>query len=295
MRRVASVEDFLRKAVNSTEPHVLFMAQLKQQLEAQLDRSSVSGSDDGVASRYVRSGAAAAEQARRQGIPVANRAEAVRPSVRVGKIRMVENVKKLGAKLAAEPLPESPNLENRNVPVAEARISEEAAGHAAESSEGGSHHDRLAFRVTAKLVQRTARASRPRGGGTHRLVRGGLCSGELRRRGIERVLQAFHPTPCFECAAAVRDCGWARSEVRRISDEVPAIREITSLADVAVGNAAQGSAAVHRPRLAALESNDGIDLPPFQQLERRFPSGNVIAGCESEMVPDVKVAAGVIR
>src|SRR5579863_4691883 len=80
----------------------------------------------------------------------------------------------------------------------------------------------------------------------------------------------------------------ARLEVGGVPEEIPAIGEVSAPAEIVL-------AVVHGPRLAALKVHDGVDLPAFQQLAKAFFPGDGITGRESEAVPDVEVAAGVLR
>src|SRR4029077_19916872 len=51
----------------------------------------------------------------------------------------------------------------------------------------------------------------------------------------------------------------------------------------------------HEPRLGGLKGHDGVELPAFQQLSIACLPGNSVSGRNREAVPDVEVAAGVLR
>ena len=51
----------------------------------------------------------------------------------------------------------------------------------------------------------------------------------------------------------------------------------------------------HQPWLSALHGHDGVELPPFQRLAVALFPGNGVTGCDRQAVPNVEVAAGVLR
>jgi hypothetical protein len=78
--------------------------QLEEQLQAQLHGTVSTGTEDRVTSRLVWCGAPATEKIRYRRIAFIANAKAARRSVRICKVRMVENVEELRPKLRGEPL-----------------------------------------------------------------------------------------------------------------------------------------------------------------------------------------------
>src|SRR5579863_8969335 len=99
--------------------------------------------------------------------------------------------------------------------------------------------------------------------------------------------RASHTARSTEARAVGKGTCAARLEVGGVPEEIPAIGEVSAPAEIVL-------AVVHGPRLAALKVHDGVDLPAFQQLAKAFFPGDGITGRESEAVPDVEVAAGVL-
>src|SRR5579863_5610545 len=99
--------------------------------------------------------------------------------------------------------------------------------------------------------------------------------------------RASHTARSTEARAVGKGTCAARLEVGGVPEEIPAIGEVSAPAEIVL-------AVVHGPRLAALKVHDGVDLPAFQQLAKAFFPGKGVTGRESEAVPDVEVAAGVL-
>src|SRR5262245_47101963 len=80
----------------------------------------------------------------------------------------------------------------------------------------------------------------------------------------------------------------AGREVRdrtRITDQIPAVAELSGQAGIVL--------IIDRAvRLAALQRDDGVGLPAFEQVERRSESGQVIAQRHRVAVADIEIAAG---
>src|SRR5437868_5373334 len=109
--------------------------------------------DDRVGSGYVRRSATAAETSRaRNGWIVVS--PSVLTSEWVGEVGMIQDVKEFGTELRAETLREFPVLGGREIPVVEAAVAKEVAGHGSECSHGGRNHYRVPLCIAAERCQR---------------------------------------------------------------------------------------------------------------------------------------------
>lgn len=74
----------------------------------------------------------------------------------------------------------------------------------------------------------------------------------------------------------------------RVAEKIPTIREFIGVAEVV-------SRVTDHPRLAGRESRDSIDFPAFQQLSKALLPRDGVTGLQSETVPGIVVAVGVLR
>ncbi len=75
-------------------------------------------------------------------------------------------------------------------------------------------------------------------------------------------------------------------EVGWVAEEVPAIRKFPGSAEIIAG--VEGL-----PRLAALQRQNRVDLPAFQQLRKRLLAGEGVRDRKRETVPDIKIAGPI--
>lgn len=109
-----------------------------------------SGAHGWVCRRDVWRGATASERTHRRIV----QAKPVLPSIRIGEIRVIENVEELGAELQTVPLSEMEVLAKREIEVLEARILEHVSSHISELAERWRKHDRASLGIAAKICQR---------------------------------------------------------------------------------------------------------------------------------------------
>src|SRR5581483_2305012 len=128
----------------------------ENQLQAELHGAAAARSNHRVRCSAVRRRATATELVAEQRRIV--KAETILSAIRVGKIRMVQNIEKFGAELRTEALGEVPVLGNREIPVAEPGVAENIASRGSERSQRRWKQDRTAVRVAAKQGKRVKRA-----------------------------------------------------------------------------------------------------------------------------------------
>src|ERR1700728_281745 len=124
-------------------------ARSENKLQSQLHRTASTGTDYRISSGDVRCSARASERLNRRIV----KAETILSAVRVGEIRVIENVEEFGPELRVETLGEMPVLRHREVHVAESRVREDVAAHVAKAPEGGRNHDGIAFRVASEQIK----------------------------------------------------------------------------------------------------------------------------------------------
>src|SRR5216683_2727207 len=119
---------------------------LEDNLQAQLHSAVRARTEHGVFARYVRGCAATSELVGHGRIVVV---EAVWPSARVGELRMIEDVEKLGAELEGQPLLEFPIFIDRRVPVLEGVAGEDVSARVGKRPKRGRNHYRAALQEAA--------------------------------------------------------------------------------------------------------------------------------------------------
>src|SRR5271169_4781251 len=127
--------------------------QSEKKLQAQLNRARSTRADHWVGRGDIWSGTTATKV--RGGRII--QTETVLSAVRIGKVRMVENVEKLRPELNMKPLPELPVLRQREVQVAETRIGERVPAHVAELPERRRNHDRVTLGIATKQIESRGR------------------------------------------------------------------------------------------------------------------------------------------
>ena len=101
---------------------------LESELQSQLHGAAAARTDDGVGCGHVGRGASTTEGPHGRIVQT----ESVLSAVGIGKVRMIENVKKLGAELSVDALSEMPVLGHREIEVSEAGVGKRVARHVAE-------------------------------------------------------------------------------------------------------------------------------------------------------------------
>ncbi len=108
----------------------------------------------------------------------------------------------------------------------------------------------------------------------------GIINGKSRIRGAKRIGGRRRSGKEIGNAGRGRD-----AEIGRFAEEVPAVAEFAGETDVV----AVGEAVNDAPRQAALDRDDGVDLPAFEQVRERFDVGQLIGEGEGEAVADVDI------
>src|ERR1700683_45087 len=162
------------------------------------------------------------------------------------KIRMVQDVEKLSAKLKTESFVEGPHLRERKIPVLKRRPSEDVAPRVAKRAEGGSRKYGAILHVTAVVRQHVHRT----------LTTRFLCSSYALR------IPAGHVTAGVSRKIVyVRNrCSGGPMNIVRTTGNVPAIFENSSSAVVILK-------VIQSVRLAALERDDAGHQPSLQHLK----------------------------
>src|SRR6266853_3150807 len=112
-------------------PRFMTSAPSENELQAELHRARASRANGWVGSGDVGRGTAAAEATHGRIIE----AKAILAAIRIGEVRMVENVEELRSELGAKALAKMPVLRQREIYVLETGIGENVASHGAERSQ----------------------------------------------------------------------------------------------------------------------------------------------------------------
>src|ERR1700722_15126133 len=127
-----------------------FRIALENKLGAELDRARSSRPHGRIGSGHIRRRAAASEGLHRRIV----QAESVLSAVRIGEVRMIEDVEELSAELEAIPFPKMKVLGEREIKVAETGVREHVPAHISELPERRRKHNRGALGVASKERKR---------------------------------------------------------------------------------------------------------------------------------------------
>src|ERR1700731_3303474 len=247
-------------------------SELKDEFQAQLDGAGAARAEYRVEGGVVRSGAAAAERARLRWIGEGPLAVSAGGPPGIGEIGVVEKVKGFHAELRPDSFPELKGFGNRKVHVAETGIAEDVATHVAKLAEAVRDQYGVADHVAiTRGVQRVQCACAKRCGG-------GGARGWNGPGGASRAART-------KARNAVRADGL---EVGRIAEEIPTVGALVASAEVIV-------LIVDVPRLTRLQSDDGIELPSFQELGPGLFLRKRIGHGKRKAVANVFVAAGMFQ
>src|ERR1022692_162112 len=122
------------------------IAPLERKLRTQLHRTRPARADRGVGGGYIRSSATATERTHGRII----QPEPVLTAVRVGEVRVIEDVEELGAELKPHGFSKVEILSQREIEIPEAAVLEHVAAHVAELAERRRNHHGTAIGVAAK-------------------------------------------------------------------------------------------------------------------------------------------------
>src|SRR5208337_1032558 len=216
-------------------------------------------------------------------------------AVRIGIVGVIENVKGLKAELRFHALPEVEILADREVYVAETRVSKNVPPHGAKSSHCVRQEDRSAIETDIAAARATCDGCRE--GSSHRASircmrrtqipsRGSLC---IRQRDSISRRRVDICAAAGGAAHAKRHRIWSRRlEIGRIAKEVPAI-------SVIAGSAKVIGLIVDIPGLPALHGDDAVDLPALKKLALGLFLGQRIGYRKRETMTNVFVAAGMFQ
>src|SRR5580658_1778880 len=124
-------------------PNSIRPRRLKDELQAQLDRTCASGSKHGVEGGFVRRGTATTECTDHGGIGECRLAVATGGAIGICEIGMVEDIEAFHTELRFDPFSEFKVLTERQVDVMETGIAENVAAHGAECSDSVREQERL--------------------------------------------------------------------------------------------------------------------------------------------------------
>src|SRR6266852_2231950 len=147
-------------------------------------------------------------------------------TVRIGDGGVIEQVEKLDPELGAVPFLEREGLEDREIPVLEARVAEDVPAHSPKGMCSGRNHDRVADYVAAARLKRTGvgvhRRTRTRSGDR----RGEFGNDAAANLGLFRATNIGGSCPGNRVDPEARAVGYgtrAGLEVGGVSEEIPAI------------------------------------------------------------------------
>src|SRR5579863_1100396 len=260
------------------------------ELEADLYHAGRPGTDHRVARSNVGCIASASECAGTARV-ISQQAQ-VRGAVGVCVDGVVERVEHFESEFGGVSIMKLEVLEDGQVHILEARIPEDIPAHGAIRSKCRRNHHRVSSYVATTGVQRVhvgggRQTLGPEGGGGPG-VTGAGTSVAVGLPGASGGLRALS----LAGTRAEHDGLRTRLEVTGISNEVPAVREVGQR----VSSGAEGMSLVeHQPGHCALQGDDRIELPTFQYLAKAILGGKVVSDRRGETVPNIKVAAAVLR
>ena len=132
----------------SRPARAVLIVELKRELSCKLHGAAAARSNDRVRCCNVRSGARATKSWHgRIVLPVS-----ILPAVRIGEVRVVENIEELRPELQPLYFPEVKVLGNGDIQILEARIREHIPAHITELPETRRNHDGVPLCVAAEQV-----------------------------------------------------------------------------------------------------------------------------------------------